>query len=456
MKDIGKEARPAAVAGKPKQAGEAPIRERWRWAEPSVWTERMLTALEAGVKGGKWFSLMDKVYSGGNLEAAWEKVRANQGTAGIDGQSIEAFQTNKEKHLGDLERNLREARYEVKPVKRVWIPKAGSVDPRPLGLPAGQAGIPVVKDRIVQTAIRNVIEPIFEKTFAEHSYGFRPGRGCKDALRQVDTLLKAGKTWVVDADIRSYFDSILHDKLMEDIQEQVADGRVLDRIEGYLKQGVMDGLEQWEPDKGTPQGAVISPLLANIYLNEVDHEMSKMGYDMVRYADDFVILCATEAEAKKALIEVKARIEERGLSLHLEKTQIVDVRGKGGFDFLGYHFEGDTRWPRKKSMDKLKETIRGKTKRTSGRSMECIIEDVNRSLRGWFEYFQHSNKKTFPKVDGWIRMRLRSILRRRQHRKGVGRGFDHRLWPNAYFAGRGLFTLTAAHELVCQSRRGNH
>lgn len=215
---------------------------------------------------------------------------------------------------------------------------------------------------------------------------------------------------MVDADIRSYFDSILHDKLMEDIKGQVADGWVLDMIEGYLKQGVMDGLKQWEPDKGTPQGVVISPLLANIYLNEVDHEMSKMGYEMVRYADDFVILCTTEEEAKEALTEVKARIEERGLSLHLEKTQAVAVKGKGGFDFLGYHFEGDRRWPRKKSMDKLKETIRDKTKRTSGRSMQCIIEDINRSLRGWFEYFQHSNKKTFLKVDGWIRMRLRSIL----------------------------------------------
>src|SRR3990172_8575598 len=182
---------PAAVIGISKQVGETQNHDKWRWVEPSVWTERMLTALEEGVKGGKWFALMDKVYSGKNLKAAWAKVKANKGAAGIDRKSIEAFQANEEKYLEELQESLRENRYEAKPVKRVWIPKMGSKEKRPLG-------IPVVKDRIVKTAIRNVIEPIFEKTFAEHSYGFRPGRGCKDALRRVETLLKTGKTWVVD------------------------------------------------------------------------------------------------------------------------------------------------------------------------------------------------------------------------------------------------------------------
>jgi len=288
----------------------------------------MLTALEEGVKGGKWFALMDKVYSGKNLKAAWEKVRANKGAAGIDRQSIETFQANEGKYLEELQESLREKRYEAKPVKRVWIPKLGSKEKRPLGIPA-------VKDRIVQRALRNVLEPIFEKTFAEQSYGFRPGRGCKDALRGVETLLKTGKTWVVDADIKSYFDNISHDRVMKDIKEQVADGRVLELIEGYLKQGVIEGLEHWEPEKGTPQGAVISPLLANIYLNKVDHDMSRAGHEMVRYADDFVILCSTEEEAKRALTEVKAKMEERGLALHPEKTQIIDATIKGGFDFLG-------------------------------------------------------------------------------------------------------------------------
>ena len=445
MKEILKEGKPAAVVEISKQAGDAHICDKWKWAEPSVWTERMLTALEVGVKGGVWFSLMDKVYSGRNLKAAWEKVKANKGAAGVDRQSIEAFQANEEKYLEELQENLRENRYEAKPVKRVWIPKMGSKEKRPLG-------IPVVKDRIVQTAMRNVLEPIFEKRFANQSYGFRPGRGCKDALRQVETLLKAGKTWVVDADIKSYFDTISHEKLMEDIKEEVADGRVLELIEGYLKQGVIDGLEQWEPEKGTPQGAVISPLLANIYLNKVDHDMNRSGYEMVRYADDFVILCSTEEEAKKALTEIKAKAEERGLTLHPEKTRIVDASINGGFDFLGYHFERNTRWPRSKSMKKLKDTIRQKTKRTSGESMKCIIDDLNRSLKGWFEYFRHSNRKTFQMTDKWIRMRLRSILRKRQGRHGKGRGADHWRWPNVYFSGLGLFTLTTAHEQARQSR----
>jgi len=428
-----------------KQAGEALVRDRWKGAEPSVWTERMLTALEEGVKGGVWFSLMDKVYSGRNLKAAWEKVKANKGAAGVDRQSIEAFQAKEEEYLGELQESLRASHYEARPVKRVWIPKPGSKEKRPLG-------IPVVKDRVVQTALRNVLEPIFERIFAERSYGFRPGRGCKDALRGVETLLKAGKTWVVDADIKSYFDTISHDVLMKDIKERVADGRVLDLIEGYLKQGVIDGLDQWEPESGTPQGAVISPLLANIYLNKLDHEMKVKGYAMIRYGDDAVILCSTEEEAHKALTLMKAKIEERGLTLHPEKTRIVDATIKGGFDFLGYHFERNTRWPRNKSMKKLKDNIRQKTKRTSGESMECIIGNLNQSLKGWFEYFRHSNRRTFQMTDKWIRMRLRSILRKRQGRHGRGRGTDHWRWPNTYFSELGLFTLTAAHEQARQSR----
>lgn len=449
MKTIEREERPSEVGENPKQDGEVQIRERWRWTEPSVWTERMLTALEKGVKGGKWFSLVDKVYSSENLRASWEKVRSNGGAAGVDRQSIEAYEKEAEKNLVELEKILRVGSYRAKPVKRVWIPKIGSKEKRPLG-------IPVVTDRIVQTAMRNVMEPIFEKTFAEQSYGFRPGRGCKDALRRVEELLKNGYPWVVDADIKSYFDSIPHDKLMKEVEEQIADGRILEMIEGYLKQGIMDGLKEWEAEKGTPQGAVISPLLANIYLSKIDHEMSRLGYEMVRYADDSVILCRDEEEAKSAWEEMKGMLEARGLTLHPEKTKIVDATQEGGFDFLGYHFERGMRWPRKKSMDKFKETIRHKTRRTSGESMKCITGELNKSLRGWYEYFKHSHKTTFPRIDRWIRMRLRSILRKRHGGKGRGRGADHQRWPNAYFANLGLFTLTTAHALVCQSRRGNH
>ncbi|MCF6150123.1 MAG: group II intron reverse transcriptase/maturase [Candidatus Kuenenia sp.] len=409
----------------------------------------MLTALEKGVKGGKWFSLVDKVYSSENLRASWEKVRSNKGAAGVDLQSIEAYEKEAEKNLVELEKVLREGNYRAKPVKRVWIPKVGSREKRPLG-------IPVVTDRIVQTAMRNILEPIFERTFAEQSYGFRPGRGCKDALRRVEELLKNGYTWVVDADIKSYFDSIPHDKLMKEVEEQIADGRVLEMIEGYLTQGIMDGLKEWQAEKGTPQGAVISPLLANIYLSKIDHEMARQGYEMVRYADDSVILCKTEEEAKRALEEMKGMLEARALTLHPEKTRIVDATQEGGFDFLGYHFERGMRWPRKKSMNKFKETIRHKTRRTSGESMKCITVGLNKSLKGWYEYFKHSHKTTFPRIDSWIRMRLRSILRKRYGGKGRGRGADHQRWPNVYFANLGLFTLTTAHALACQSRRGYH
>ncbi|MBV6518010.1 MAG: hypothetical protein HCAMLNBO_00607 [Candidatus Brocadia fulgida] len=344
MKSIEREERPSEVGENPKQDGEVQIREKWRWTEPSVWTERMLTALEKGVKGGKWFSLVDKVYSSENLRASWEKVRSNEGAAGVDRQSIEAYEKEAEKNLVELEKILRAGSYRAKPVKRVWIPKIGSKEKRPLG-------IPVVTDRIVQTAMRNVMEPIFENTFAEQSYGFRPGRGCKDALRRVEELLKNGYPWVVDADIKSYFDSIPHDKVMEEVEEQIADGRILEMIEGYLKQGTMDGLKEWEAEKGTPQGAVISPLLANLYLSKIDHEMARLGHEMVRYADDSVILCRNEEEAKRALEEMKGMLEARGLTLHPEKTKIVDATQEGGFDFLGYHFEREMRWPRKKEYE---------------------------------------------------------------------------------------------------------
>lgn len=449
MKTIEKEERPLEVGESPKQDGEVQNLERWRWTEPSVWTERMLTTLEKGVKGGKWFSLVDKVYSSENLRASWEKVRGNGGAAGVDRQSIWAYEKKAEENLVELEKALRGGNYKSKPVKRVWIPKLGSKEKRPLG-------VPVVTDRIVQTAMRNVIEPIFEETFAEQSYGFRPGRGCKDALRRVDELLKKGNTWVVDADIKSYFDSIPHDKLMKEVEEQIADGRILEIIEGYLKHGIMDGLKEWKAEKGTPQGAVISPLLANIYLSKIDHEMAKLGYEMVRYADDSVILCRSEEEAKSALEEMKRMLEVRGLTLHADKTKIVEATKEGGFDFLGYHFERGIRCPRKKSMDKIKEAIRHKTRRTSGESMKCIVGELNASLRGWYIYFKHSHKTTFPRIDSWIRMRLRSILRKRRGGKGKGRGVDHQRWPNAYFANLGLFAVTAAHALDCQSRRGNY
>jgi RNA-directed DNA polymerase len=212
----------------------------------------------------------------------------------------------------------------------------------------------------------------------------------------------------------------------------------------------MDTLKGWTPERGRPQGAVISPLLSNIYLDPLDHLMAKRGFPMVRYADDFVLLCRSQEEAQRALEAVRAWTAQAGLTLHPEKTRIGDATQRGGFDFLGYHFERGYRWPRTKSLRKFTDAIRSKTPRTNGNRLADIISDVNRTLVGWFEYFQHSYRRTFPYLDGWVRMRLRSILRRRCGRRGRGRGRDHHRWPNAFFATQGLFSMTAAHALACQ------
>jgi len=438
------ETQPTTVPEEARRAGE--ILGRWSWVELSVWTQRMLTALENGVKGGKWYSLMDKVYSMANLRSAFRMVKANKGSPGIDYQTIDDFASRLEENLERVAQSLRDGRYRPQAIKRVWIPKPGSTEKRPLG-------IPTVRDRVVQAALRNVLEPVFEKDFADHSYGFRPGRGCKDALRRVDLLLKQGYTYVVDADLKSYFDTIPHDLLMVRIRDKLADNRILALVELFLKQQIMETTTGWTPETGTPQGAVLSPLLSNIYLDPLDHLMAQSGVNMVRYADDFVILCRTEAEALLTLAMVQQWTAQAGLTLHPTKTRIVDATVRGGFDFLGYHFERGMRWPRRKSEKKLKDAIRDKTRRTNGHSLLAIIAAVNRTLKGWFEYFKHSHYTTFRSLDPWIRMRLRSILRKRRGGRGRGRGSDHQRWRNAFFDEQGLFSLVAAHAEASQSSR---
>jgi len=435
------EEQPAAVSAKTRRARE--ILRLIVQVEPKVWTERMLTALVQGVKGGKWFSLIDKVHPERTLEAAFSQVAVNQGAAGVDHVTIAMFETRLDEELRRLSEQLRNGTYRPQAIRRHYIPKPGTQEKRPLG-------IPTVRDRVVQTAVRMVIEPIFEHEFAEHSYGFRPHRGCKDALRRVDELLKAGYTHIVDADLKSYFDTIPHDGLMSLVGQKVSDSRVLKLIEAFLKQGVLDGLREWTPEMGSPQGAVISPLLSNIYLNPLDHLMAQQGFEMVRYADDFVIMCRSPEEAARALAVVQAWTASDGLTLHPNKTRIIDAR-EDAFEFLGYRFVGGKRFPRAKSLTKLKDTIRAKTKRTSGKCLRAIIQSLNPTLRGWFGYFKHSYKTTFSALDGWIRMRLRSILRKRSGRRGRGRGSDHHRWRNAFFADHGLYSLKAAHELACQS-----
>ena len=398
----------------------------------------MLTALANGVKGGKWFSLIDKVYALPNLRAAFAKVKANAGAAGMDRQTIEMFENHLEANLEKLSQELRDGTYRPQPVRRHWIPKPGKAgEQRPLG-------IPTVRDRVAQGAGRNVIEPIYEKDCAAHSYGFRPGRGTKDALRRVSELLGEGYTGVVDADLRSYFDTIPQQRLLERVKQKVSDGRVLGLIQADREQPILEELEQWRPESGTPQGAVLSPLLSNLYLDPLDHHMAVEGYEMVRYADDVVVLCRREGEAQRALERVQRWVEEVGLELHPEKTRIADATGDEGFVFLGYHFKRGMRFPSKKSLGKLRETLRGKTRRTKGVSLRLVIENVNRTTRGWFEYFQHAHRNSFRALDGWVRMRLRSILRKRRGRKGRGRGSDHQRWPNAYFAQHGLYSMTTA------------
>jgi len=439
-----RETTPVTVSAATKQTGETSA--RWAWVEPSVWTPRMLTALEQGVKGGKWFSLIDKVYATANLTSAFTRVARNGGAAGVDHQTVPQYERQLNANQEKLATQLKDGSYGPQAARRVWIDKPGGKEKRPLG-------IPTVRDRVAETALRNVLEPIFERDFAEQSYGFRPQRSTKQALRKVEALLKAGYTQVVDADLRSYFDTIPHEPLLKRVEEKIADGRVIKLLAAYLQQGVMEGMASWTPETGTPQGAVISPLLSNIYLDPLDHLLAAQGLELVRYADDFVIMCRTETEARQALTQVQDWTTKNGLSLHPEKTRIVDATKHGGFDFLGYHFERGYKWPREKSIKKMRTKIRRQTRRTNGHALSTIIEGVNRTLQGWFGYFKHSHKTEFAAQDSWIRMRLRSILRKRQGLSGRGRGADHQRWPNAHFAKQGLFSLVSAHAELCQSSR---
>ncbi len=424
------------------QAEEIPA--MWRWVEPTAWTVRMLTALIQGVKGEKWFRLNDKVFAERNLFAAFQKVAKKRGAAGVDHETVAGFARRIPEVLWELSETLKTGTYTPQAIRRVHIPKPGTNETRPLG-------IPTVRDRVVQAAVVHVIEPIFERDFAEHSYGFRPGRGCKDALRRVGQLLEQGYVHVVDADLKGYFDSIPHDRLMSRLEEKIADGPVLRLIESFLKADILDDAKHWTPEEGAPQGAVLSPLLSNVYLNPLDHLMVKHGIEMVRYADDFVILCKTAEDAARALDLIRQWVADNGLTLHPTKTRIVDARTER-FDFLGYSFRDQDHWPRQKALQKLRDAIRNKTPRTSGKSLPCVIADVNAILRGWFAYFKHSTyRNVYSDQDRWVRSRLRGILRRRSGRDGPGGRLDNLRWTNHFFAELGLFSLVGARAQAAQS-----
>lgn len=439
------------AASNPAAAGCEPVEESraWEWVDRDIWTDRMLAALATASSKGKeskWFSLIDKVWRDATLHSAWEQVRRRRGAAGIDGVSIARFEANAPKYLGEVAQQLKTGQYHAQAVRRVEIPKAGG-GRRPLG-------IPTVKDRVVQAAVKRVIEPIFESQFCDTSFGFRPGKGCKDALRAVNGWLKQGYTHVVDADLKSYFDSIPHARLLARVAEHISDGRVLALIDGWLKQDIVQELKRWTPTGGTPQGAVLSPLLANIYLHPLDQHMLSRGYKMVRYADDFVVLCQSAHEAQQALAEVQQWVQGNGLELNLDKTHTGDCLQKGqGFEFLGYRFEAGHRLVRKKSVTKLKDAIRSRTGRTRSASLDAIVAELNAVLRGWYQYFQHAVHGVFAPLDGFVRRRLRSMLRKREKRPGAGRcQADTKRWPNAYFAQQGLFTMSTVRRAASQSR----
>lgn len=407
----------------------------------------MLEALQSGVRGNKWHSLIDKVYASGNMFVAYRKVAGKKGAPGIDQQTTQQFEESEREELARLAYELQSESYQPLAVRRAWIPKPGSAEKRPLG-------IPTVRDRVVQTALVHVIEPILDNTFHERSFGFRHGRGAHDALRQVEALLEAGYVYVVDADLKGYFDTIPKDRLLNLVQDHISDSRVIRLIQKYLKQGIMEELKEWTPETGVPQGAVLSPVLANLYLNPLDHLMAEQGYEMIRYADDFVILCRDREEAEIALKEVENWVTENGLTLHPTKTQIVDAREKS-FAFLGYCFRGRFRFPREKSHDKLLTRIRELTPRKSGMSLQQIVSELNSTLRGWFVYFRHCFYNIFEPYDAMIRRRLRRILLKR-NRRNPKRLCRTKRWPNAFFIQLGLFNLRNAQSEFFQSRMGNN
>lgn len=446
-KDYIPETVPFGSASRSGELEKKSSREISSWANRCVWTDRMLNALTVGVRGGKWHALNDKVLRELNLFASARKVTGRQGAAGVDRQSTEDFSDNDIVEVRRLSEELKSGTYRPKAVRRVQIPKPGSDETRPLG-------IPTVRDRVVQTALVNVIEPIFDNDFHDRSFGFRRGRSCHDALRVVEDLLETDHVFVVDADLQGYFDTIPKDRLLALVSEKISDRRVLELVKLFLDQSVLEELREWTPETGVPQGAVLSPLLSNLYLNELDHRMADLGFEMVRYADDFVILCRNQEQAESALEEVRRFVDDAGLTLHPEKTHIVDSREQS-FDFLGYTFRGKDRFPRAKSHQKMVDTLRKLTPRKSGQSMEATIAELNRVMVGWFNYFRHSTWTLFDEYDRLVRKRLRRQLLKR-HRRNPERLSRTRRWPNAWFVARGLKSLRDAHTRYVQSLTGPH
>jgi group II intron reverse transcriptase/maturase len=390
----------------------------------------------------KVHSLVDKVYKMKNLELAWQKVRKNRGAGGIDGESIETFEGNLAENLTKLHEELKADTYQPQPVRQKMIPKPGQPGKeRPLGIPR-------VYDRVCQQALTNRLEPIFEPVFDDANFGYRKGRSAKDALRKVWKELQEGREWIVDADLKDFFGSVDHEKLLLLITQRIADGRVLSIIESILKAGCYTQGKTLPTERGTPQGGVVSPLLSNILLTPFDGEMRKKGYRLTRYADDWVITCKTRSEAQLALTSAKRILEKLGVTLHAEKTRIVHVRH--GFEFLGFKIKRGKpsslklapekirsgvvpgslyAYPREKSIRHFREQIRARTRRKAPIKTQELIGQINPVIRGWGNYYCKAHVRLlFNQLDRWIVRRIWSHKYKRWRNAGWKKFSSPRLY----------------------------
>jgi len=392
--------------------------------------------------GRKFFQLIDKIYDMDNLKESWKKVKSNKGCAGMDKQSINDFKKQSEQYLREIQRSVKNGNYKAMPVLRKLIPK-GDKQVRKLGIPS-------VKDRILQQATKNVIEQIFEMKFLDCSFGYRPKRSAHQAIGQIKKYAKQGYTWVIDADVEKFFDSVDHTLLMNFVADEISDGKVLNLIESWLKAGVMNRGKVEETMEGTPQGGVASPLLANIYLQEMDRQVSAMDdVRLVRYADDLVILCKTKEVAERTMKQVETILMGLKLRLNKTKTKLVNAN-RESFEFLGFKLKmGQGKLlitPRKKAIDKFKEAVRTLTRRRQPLTAKDMIGRLNNTIRGWGNYYKIGNvKKKFRTLDKWIRTRVRTFIEKKKSEYTKVRISNYVL--NSEYKLASLITLIKPHSL---------